>query len=109
MQFTPEHIEKIKRGEKTVTRRDWKRAMVKVGGVYPAQTQRYQRKSECDVFFRVIALYRQRLGDMTEEDAKKEGGYTLEEFEKVWKEINGWWDPNRVVWVVEFEPILRKS
>ncbi len=40
---------------------------------------------------------------MTEEDAKKEGGYSLKEFKEVWRDINGAWDPELEVWVVEFE------
>lgn len=105
MLFKPEHIEMIRRGEKTATRRDWKRLMVKIGGVYSAKTRLFQPNSECDVFVRVVKLYRQPLGEMTEEDALKEGGYTIEEFIRVWKDINGWWDPYHVVWVVEFEKV----
>jgi len=77
--------------------------MAKVGGVYPCQTSLFQPNEEVEVFIRATDVYKQKLKDMTEEDARKEGGYTLEEFKRVWKEINGSWDPDLEVWVVEFE------
>jgi hypothetical protein len=40
-----------------------------------------------------------------EEDAKREGGYTLEEFKKVWKEIHEEWDENQIVYVISFERV----
>jgi len=43
--------------------------------------------------------------DMTLEDAKKEGYDSLKEFRKVWEKINGYWDPNQVVWVYEFKMV----
>ena len=48
-------------------------------------------------------MYRQRFGDIIPEEALKEGGYTVDEFVKEWKEINGSWEPDKVVWVYEFK------
>ena len=36
MLFKPDHIEQIRSGEKTVTRRDWESPQATVGGVYIA-------------------------------------------------------------------------
>jgi ParB family chromosome partitioning protein len=47
-------------------------------------------------------VYRKRLGDFDEEDAQREGGYTLKEFKEVWKELHGVWNPNEAVRVVRF-------
>jgi len=105
MLFKPEHIEMIREGRKTATRRDWEKKMVKVDGVYPCQTEMFQPKDECDVFIRVTDLYKQRLGEMTLLDALKEGYYGFGDFKKAWIEINGWWDMNREVWVVEFQEV----
>jgi hypothetical protein len=40
---------------------------------------------------------------MTEEDALKEGDFTLSEFKSLWKNLCGIWNENEVVWVIEFE------
>lgn len=48
------------------------------------------------------------MGDISEEDARAEGGYTVEEFKEVWKRIHGSWNPNEEVWVVEFERITER-
>lgn len=50
----------------------------------------------------VTLIERKRLGDFTEEDAKREGGYTLEQFKEVWKSIHGEWDGNELVYVIHF-------
>ena len=52
---------------------------------------------------RIDRVYEQRLRDMTEEDAEKEGGYTIEEFMELWGQIVGPWDPEEKVIVYEFK------
>ena len=45
--------------------------------------------------FRITAVYRQQLGDMTEEDAKKEGCDSLKDFKALWQRMHprlGWED-----------------
>ena len=41
--------------------------------------------------------------DMSFEDFQKEGYEDVSEFERVWKEINGWWDTDAIVTVIEFK------
>ena len=49
-------------------------------------------------------MERKRLGDFTPEDAKREGGYTLPEFKKVWEQIHDQeWDDSETVYVIKFE------
>ena len=105
MLFLPEHIKMIKTGIKTATRRQWKKVRVKIGGVYPAQKQMFQHRSDCDVFFKVKNLYQQTLGRMTDEDYKKEGNYTELQYIQLWKLITGDYNPLEIVWVVEFEKV----
>lgn len=105
MLFQDEHIDMIKDGRKHVTRRDWMRKMAKEGGSYPIQTHAFQSKEDCHGFIECTALYKQKLGDMTEEDAWEEGGYELQGFREVWGDINGEWDPDKEVYVVEFDYI----
>ena len=54
---------------------------------------------------RITSIERKRLKYFDEEDAKREGGYTLEEFKKVWKDIHGEWDENQFVYVIHFEKV----
>lgn len=119
MLFKPHHIEQIQIGLKTVTRRRWKKPHAKRDGTYSVQIRMFQRRDECPMI-RAEDVYLQPLGEMTESDARKEGGwydddgyfhqYTLETFKKAWKKINGVdLDPNEVVYVVEFECISEKG
>ena len=54
---------------------------------------------------RITSMERKRLKYFDEEDAKREGGYTLEEFREKWKETHGEWDENRLVYVIHFEKV----
>jgi len=53
----------------------------------------------------VTSIERKRLGEFTEEDAKREGGYTLDQFKDVWKEIHGEWNPDESVYVICFKKV----
>jgi len=52
---------------------------------------------------RITSVERKRLKYFDEDDAKREGGYTLEQFKKVWKEEHAEWDEDQLVYVVHFE------
>jgi len=54
---------------------------------------------------RVTHIERKRLKYFDEEDAKREGGYTLEDFKKVWKDIHGEWNEDQFVYVIHFEKV----
>ena len=54
---------------------------------------------------KITSVERKKLRYFDEEDAKREGGYTLEEFRKRWKRANGEWDENQLVYVVHFEKL----
>jgi ParB family chromosome partitioning protein len=51
----------------------------------------------------ITSIERKRLADFTELDAEREGGYTVEEFKKVWKNLHGNWNENEVVCVIHFK------
>jgi hypothetical protein len=101
--FKKEHIELILQGKKTQTRRTHRHSL-RIGGVYDIKVNYYQREGHkiC-----ILRRYKQRLGDITPEEALKEGGYTIEEYRKVWRRINGAWDPDQVVTVYEFRLLPR--
>lgn len=54
---------------------------------------------------RITYIERKRLKYFDEEDAKREGGYTLEDFKKVWKDIHGEWNEDQFVYVIHFEKV----
>lgn len=75
--FQKEHVEPILKGVKIATRRIWKIRRVKIGGEHQCKLNYY--KKSCFARIKITGLYKQRLGDMKEDDAKKEGYNTLEE------------------------------
>jgi len=52
---------------------------------------------------RITSIERKRLKYFDEEDAGREGGYTLEQFKRIWKKTHREWDENQLVYVVHFE------
>ena len=112
MIFQSEHREQIRTGEKTATRRDWERQNATPGKTYRAtlggnvEQGMFVTREECDCFIRATDVYEQPLSDMTDADAQREGDYAaVDEFRETWESINGAesWDPEKVVYVVEFE------
>lgn len=104
--FKPEHVEPILCGEKTQMRMVLKHLHARVGAICTAKTEVSSR----DYFARlkVTRVRHERLGDISEADARAEGGYTIEAYRRKWIEISGAWDPEQLVWVVDFE-VLRRS
>jgi len=103
MLFKPEHKDMILNGTKTATRRNWKKPMVKVGGIYKCKLQMLSKEYFAKI--KVIDLYKQELGCMTEEDANKEGYKSLFDFWEIWNKINGNWIEKQEVYVIEFKLI----
>ncbi|RLG49621.1 MAG: hypothetical protein DRO00_09770 [Thermoproteota archaeon] len=99
MLFRKEHIDKILRGEKTQTRRR-SRYQYKVGRTYRIQRSWY---NYTDIKILITRRYKQRLGDITQKEVRKEGYSSLEEFKQAWITINGYWDPDEIVTVYEFK------
>lgn len=51
----------------------------------------------------ITEVIRKRLAELTQEDARREGGYTLEQFRDMWERQIGPWDPDEVVYLVQFQ------
>jgi len=97
--FRDDLIDKILAGEKTVTRRSWR---PKEGKTYSLVSNR--KRGE----IKVVKVYRQRLGNMTEEDAYKEGFPSLLVFKAYCVNVLKWeWNPDLTVNVVEFQVLRR--
>lgn len=120
MIFKSELCDLVLEGRKTATRRlksdkpksPWwrEKCRYKVGQRFAVQPG---RSAFGEGLATVRAVYEQRLGDVTDEQAYEEGFADLAEFVDVFGRINGGFDPELVVWVVEFggivpflEPIL---
>jgi len=96
-------VEKVLRGEKLATRRPYtdtnvfyfEKLVGKIVRLYEGGKHAYAV---------VTNVYVQRLGDVSDEDARKEGFPSLEEFKRVWREIYGSFNPEQRVVVIEFVP-----
>lgn len=105
--FKHEHIFPILIGLKIQTRRTWTKPRVKVGSIQKAKTEMISRYYFAKL--RILEVYQQPLGAMTEQDAYEEGGYTLEGYKAEFDKIYGHWDDAEVVWVVKFEVVECQS
>ena len=96
--FKKEYVSQILDGTKTATRRV-SRPMVKRGGVYNLRTDFF---TYIPHLIQIESLYEQKLGEMSEEDVRREGYPTFEEFRDDWVKLYRMWVPDMYVWVVEF-------
>jgi len=101
MLFKPEHKILILNGTKIATRRVWKKPMVKIGGIYKCKEKMLSKEYFAKI--KVIRLYKQKLEDMTDEDARKEGYKNMHHFVGVWIKINKDWNDKQIVYVIEFK------
>jgi hypothetical protein len=98
MIFKRDLLKKVLKGEKTQTRRTHVLRLT-VGRVYGIKTQYYE-KTRGHIL--ITARWNQRLGDMTEAEARAEGFSSLGAFRLRWAQINGTYDPNLIVTAYEF-------
>jgi ParB family chromosome partitioning protein len=54
---------------------------------------------------RIKSIERKRLRYFDDDDAKREGGFTLEEFKRRWRKTHGEWNENQLVYVIHFESV----
>lgn len=102
MLFSDEHIQLLLDGEKTETRRRWDESQVIEGNSYRATTDLFTPRTDAPAYITVESVYKEQLHEITDDDAEAEGGYTVEEFRQLWKEMHGEWNPEETIWVVEF-------
>jgi ParB family chromosome partitioning protein len=58
---------------------------------------------------RITSVERKRLKYFDDEDAKREGGYTLQGLKKYWENIYGGWDEDQFVYAIHFEKVKPPS
>lgn len=96
--FKEDNLKRVLEGRKTQTRRLGNNRLT-VGRLYSVKC-RYFEKGKDKVL--ITRKFKQRLGEISLEDVRKEGFASLEEFQAVWTRIYGRWDPGEVVTVYEF-------
>ena len=95
---------KVRTGTKTQTRRTSK-IRYREGSIQPIQESYTQRAKD---HIKINKRYEQKLGDMTEEEAKAEGFQNLVEFKKEWEKITKQpWNPEQTVTAYEFQLIKK--
>jgi hypothetical protein len=102
MMFKRPLLDKILGGQKTQTRRSIKRKpgaqVFSVGDIVGIRAGYTKYVG----YIRVTTRRREKLGCITEEDAKKEGCASVEDFKATWGRLFGRWTPGLVVWVYDF-------
>lgn len=97
--FKKHLLAKVLDGSKVQTRRTHRR-MWTVGRAYAVRDKLFA-KTEAKIL--ILRRFGQRLGEISEEDAQKEGFENKEEFIKTWTAIYGQWLPDQVVIAYEFK------
>jgi N4-acetylcytidine amidohydrolase len=97
--------DQIRKGNKTQTRRISK-IEYQEGSIQPIQ-ENYKDKAKTHI--KINKKYKQKLGDVTEQQAKAEGFQNLTEFKAEWVKITKHpWNPDQLVTAYEFE-LLKKE
>lgn len=107
MLFRSHLAAKVRAGQKTQSRRISK-VRYREGSIQPVQENYKPGKAKDHI--KINRRYEQKLGDVTEEQAKAEGFQSLAEFKEEWVTITKQpWNPEQVVTAYEFELIIRHS
>jgi len=105
--FRQEHVEPILAGTKTQTRRTWAKPRARVGSIHLAKTR--MLSTEFFARLEILAVYRERLGDISEEDAIAEGYPSRAEYFQAFARINrqrvGDDFDEQMVYVVRFQVV----
>lgn len=94
--FSKIHADAVVDGKKTQTTRKSKDPRLLKGATIRAQVTHFAD-------LKIEDVYRKRLGEFDDQDARREGGYSIDEFKDVWKELHGEWNPNESVYVIRFQ------
>ncbi len=103
--FKPEHQQPILDGMKTQTRRIWKKPRAKVGSVHLAKNKMMSKEYFARI--EILAVYQERLIEITDDDARAEGYSNTEAYLTAFCRINHLAEvPDIMVYVVKFKVIL---
>lgn len=104
--FDENFVEPILEGRKTATRRAWKHCNMKLDSVQTLMSG----YSKFRIFgkAKIESVSKQKLSEMTEEDARKEGFERLSKFKEYWNKF-GDWNPEQEVWAISFALLQEES
>jgi len=106
MLFKKHLAAKVRAGTKTQSRRISK-IRYREGSIQPVRENCAPGKAKD--YIKIDRRYEQRLGDMTEEQAKAEGFQNLAEFKRGWEEITKQpWNPDQTVTAYEFHLVSKQ-
>jgi ParB/RepB/Spo0J family partition protein len=94
--FSAKHASDILEGTKVQTSRKSIDPKIRPGAIVRGQITHFAD-------LKIVDVQRKKLGEFNDEDAKKEGGYTLKEFKEVWKKLHGEWNPDGAVYTIIFK------
>ena len=97
--FKKQFISKIREGEKTQTRR-LKKPNIKIGKTY---SLRSSYRSVLPERILITDVFQQYLGEISHDDVQNEGFDSLNMFINIWREIYGSYNPEELIWVIEFQ------
>lgn len=115
MLFKKEHIEPILNGNKTQTRRVWKKRKALPGKIHLAKTE--MLKTRYFAKLKITKVYMEKIGDISDSDSVKEGYKNRSEYldkfyeinKKSLKKMNTDWK-ELMVYVVEWEfPLVENN
>ncbi len=99
--FASEDRDPILKGSKTQTTRvNPVDSRIKAGSVVRATVMEPNFAN-----LRIVSIERKRLKYFSVDDARAEGGYSLEEFKRTWRRRHGEWNESLLVYVMRFEKI----
>lgn len=105
MLFKEKDIELIRKGIKTEDIRRWKKPNVEVDKIYPVKSElNFFREPE--IFIKILGIKKEKLGNISSEEASKEGFYDVREFHRKWIMEHKHWNPNEEVYIISFSKIL---
>lgn len=100
------HIEQIIKGEKTQTRRSSDRYEVgKTYAIQPARTAKAISQGRIRIIHKMCEVWDLKISP---DDAKAEGGYTVEQFEKLYEKLHPNWDA-RWAYTFRFVPSKKEA
>jgi hypothetical protein len=101
--FRPDEVRLVQYGSKSVSIRPLRKTRMRAGTIYDAKLSVVADRPFARLL--VTDIYRRRLGELTDEEALRDGAGSLEEFRKRWEASTGGWDPKEIVRVIEFWPL----